>query len=204
MFRCYSPSRGSPWLLTRAVTHTDRRQKQKYWSIASVSRLRSLMTSWWNEKFSFAVRNVLVPVWMTLTFTKITVVWETKLLCSFPGKSQWIWIKIGLLPQPASFLMLMVILFLLIDIQGRELYVDDFKKCVFNIYLHVYAYMPISLKLGMMIDITKLYSWIPVWMTLTMVTSVLGIWNLFNHSVVKVAWSHLNFGDGWLCMGDDW
>ena len=43
--------------------------------------------------------------------------------------------------------MLMVILFLLIDIQRRELYVDDFKKCVFNIYLHVYAYMPISLKI---------------------------------------------------------
>ena len=53
-----------------------------------------------------------------------------------------------------------------INIHGRELNFGDFEN-MFKIGLRLDAYKPISFKLGMMIDTTKLYILIPLWMTLT-------------------------------------
>ena len=42
--------------------------------------------------------------------------------------------------------------------QGRELYLGDFIKKMFNIGLGLVAYGPTSFKPGMIIDMTELYN----------------------------------------------
>ena len=64
---------------------------------------------------------------------------------------------------------------------------------------------PICFKLGMMLDMTNLYSLIPVWMTsvFTQGHGVMGNLGLVQSFCCKVAWSNLNVHYGWLCKGDD-
>ena len=61
-------------------------------------------------------------------------------------------------------------------------------------------------KLGVMLDITKLYSLISVWMTLMFTDGdrVMGKLKLLQSFYWKVAWSNSNVNDGWLCKGDDY
>ena len=68
----------------------------------------------------------------------------------------------------------------MIYIQRKELSLGDFSKNMFNIGLHLDVNKLISFKLCMMIDMTKLYMLIPVWMTLTVlkVTGLQESWNL--------------------------
>ena len=79
----------------------------------------------------------------------------------------------------------------------------------YKIYLLTLAYvrtlMNCCFKLGMMLDMTKLYSIIPVWVTLTFskghrVTEKL---ELVQALSCTVAWSNQNVHDVWLCKGDD-
>ena len=56
----------------------------------------------------------------------------------------------------------------MIIIQGRELNFSDFEGSMFQIGLCLDTYKLFSFKLDMMIDMTKLYILLPVWMTLTL------------------------------------
>ena len=55
------------------------------------------------------------------------------------------------------------------NILAREPYLYNFINKNINIVLYSNIYRPISLKLGMMIETTKLYILISVWMALTFV-----------------------------------
>ena len=57
-------------------------------------------------------------------------------LVTFSQCSQWIWMKLSILPQFVSLLKLMVKLFHKVNVQGRELYLGVLIKCTFNIGLH--------------------------------------------------------------------
>ena len=56
-----------------------------------------------------------------------------------------------------------------ICIQGREAYLCDFVKKIFNIGLYSDMNRLIFFKVGMMIEITKLCIYMPVWMNLTFI-----------------------------------
>ena len=57
----------------------------------------------------------------------------------------------------------------MIYFHGNELYLHYFEKTLYKIGLCLDAYELIFFKLGMMIDMTKLYILIPVLMTLTVI-----------------------------------
>ena len=66
---------------------------------------------------------------------------------------------------------------------------------------------PIGFKPGLMLDMTKHYSVIPLWMTLMLtqghrVTEKVGLMQS-SYCKVKVALSNSNVPDGWLCEEDD-
>ena len=63
-------------------------------------------------------------------------------------------------------LKLMLSLFHMINIQGREPYIGDFINIAFYTGILLDAYETIYVKLGMIIDASNLYSLIPVWITL--------------------------------------
>ena len=67
--------------------------------------------------------------------------------------------KFGLLPQPVGLLKLMLNLFHVMNVQGRELYLRGFVKYIFNSGFHLDAYELISFKLDLMIDTTGLNIW---------------------------------------------
>ena len=57
-----------------------------------------------------------------------------------------------------------------INIQKKRTYSHDYIKHILNIGLHsgrLFMYHQTSIKLGMMISITKLYSLMPIWMALS-------------------------------------
>ena len=65
---------------------------------------------------------------------------------------------------------LVLILSHLFSIQGREPYFDGFVEEANNVGLYPGIYRPISIKLSMMIlEATKFYILISVWMTLTFI-----------------------------------
>ena len=72
--------------------------------------------------------------------------------------------------QHATTTCCIVDLFYMINIQERELYLDDFVKHIFDISLHLDTYQPISFKRDMMLDATKLQSVIPVLSILNFLT----------------------------------
>ena len=72
-----------------------------------------------------------------------------------------------MLPQPDGLLKLMLNLLHTITIHRRKLFLRNFINYVCDISLCPSAYDPVCSKLGMMLDITKLYSVLPVLMTLT-------------------------------------
>ena len=122
-------------------------------------------------KLSMMIRTtrlyILMSVWITLIFIQITSV-------SIFSEISWsIWMKFCKLPQPVVLLKLVLNLLCRSNVQGRELCRHDFRKGTVNIVLCQYSCELICFKLGMMIDSTKLYNLIPVWMTL-MFTKVTG------------------------------
>ena len=74
--------------------------------------------------------------------------------------------KCSVLPQPVDLLKLVLNLFCTSNMQGRELCWHDFMKYVFNIVMCQDTWLLIWFKFGVMLNITKLYSLILVWMTL--------------------------------------
>ena len=88
---------------------------------------------------------------------KVSVVWETKNASIFSETSQSIWIKFSLLPQPV-WLKLMVNLFCANNIQGRQLCWCNVIKCIVNIIMYWNGCELICFKLGIMLDMIKLYT----------------------------------------------
>ena len=66
--------------------------------------------------------------------------------------------KFNLLPCHAGFLKLAQNVSSMINIQEREPYQKPKMKKTLNIILHSGVYEPISFTIGMMVDVTKLYS----------------------------------------------
>ena len=88
--------------------------------------------------------------------------------------------KFGVLPQAVSLMKLMLNFFRTINIQDRELFSCHFIE---------YTLEPICFKSRIMLDTTKLYSMVPVRITLTftpghMVTEKLGLVQAFCCEVV--------------------
>ena len=101
---------------------------------------------------------ILLPVWMT-----VTIIWghrsvrNHKLL--FPLSLKFHDLdKI----QPVDLLKLILVLFLMIVIQGRKFYLCDFRNHTLNIGMCLHTSHPICYKPGMVVDVTKLFSMIPV------------------------------------------
>ena len=92
--------------------------------------------------------------------------------CTFYSR---IWMKCGMLPWPDILFKLMLNSVFVIDIQGREPYLGDVCKEHAKISLSSVVYEPISFKLGVMIDTTKLYN----------VTGLQESRSLCSYSVVK-------------------
>ena len=74
--------------------------------------------------------------------------------------------KFSMLPQHVSLWKFMLNLFCTNDIQGRELCWHDFMKYTFNVVICQDTCQSVFFKLGMMLNMTNVYSLIPVWMTL--------------------------------------
>ena len=100
---------------------------------------------------------------------------------------------------------LMLNLFCTSVIQVREFCWRDFKKSAFNIVLCQDTCELICCNLGLMLNTAKLYSLIPVWMTLMFALDhrVTGKFKLVQSFHCKVAWRNSNVLDGWLGKGDD-
>ena len=63
---------------------------------------------------------ILIPVWMTLTSFKVTVVWEMKNFCLILSQiSEWILMKYIVLLQPVGLLKLMPCLIDVVNSQER-------------------------------------------------------------------------------------
>ena len=79
------------------------------------------------------------------------------------------------------------------------------KKTMFNIIMCQDTFEPICFKLGMMLNTTKLYILIPVWMTLMFIQGhrVTGNLEFVESICCQVAWSNSNVSDGWLWKRDD-
>ena len=90
-------------------------------------------------------------------------------------------------------------------VQGRQLCWHDFMKYMFNSILCRDTCEVICLKLNMMLNMTKLYSLISVWMTLmfTLGHSLVGKVGRVQSFCCKVAGRNSNFCDGCFCKGDD-
>ena len=90
-------------------------------------------------------------------------------------------------------------------IKGRELHRHHVMKYTLNIVMCHYTWEWICFKLGMMLNTTKLYSLIPVWMTLmfTQGHMVTGKLELVQSFCFKAIWSNSSVCDGWLCERDD-
>ena len=147
----------------------------------------------------------LKPVWMTLTFIQgYSHMGKETVLRSFSRKylHQIAWIQYAAMAS-WSVKAHVKFLFCMIDIKGRNFCLSDFINCTFKIWICSDAFRSISLKLGKIMDTTKLYILIPVKVTLTFSQG---------HSVRKqllvqifccrVAWSSPDFCNGWLCKGD--
>ena len=67
-------------------------------------------------------------------------------------------LKFGMLSWPASLFEIMLSSFGMINIHGREFHLGDFMKNSFNIGLCSDTYELISFKFGVMVDMTKMYS----------------------------------------------
>ena len=78
-----------------------------------------------------------------------------------------IWSAANLLVGWSSYLCLLHV----ISTQGKELLLSDFIKYTFNIGLHLGTYEPSSVELGIVVDMTKPYVLMPVWMSLTFAQS---------------------------------
>ena len=87
------------------------------------------------------------------------------------------------------------------NIEGRKLCWCDFIKYALNIIMCPDTCEPICFKLGMMLNTTKRYSLIPVWMAsiFTQDHSVMRKLELVQSWCSKVAWSN----DGSSCKEDD-
>ena len=96
------------------------------------------------------------------------VLWSTAWSAAeniFSQISQSMWIKLGMLSH-VVFLKLMINLFRLMFKWGNFVQVV-FRNYTLNTGMRSGAYELVGFKLGIMLDLTKLYSPIPVWMTLT-------------------------------------
>ena len=112
--------------------------------------------------------------------------------------------KFSMLPQSVGLLKLMLNLFCTRYIQETGLCWPDYIKYTFNIITCQDTHERICFKLCMMLDTTKLYSLIPVWMAFmfTQGHTVMRHLQLVHSFCCKVAWSYLDVHDDWLHKGD--
>ena len=105
--------------------------------------------------------------------------------------------KLGLLPQLVHLFKLMTNLFCTGNIQGRGLSWHVFRKCLKSSCQDTCE--PSCLKLGLMFNITKLYSLISVWMAImfTQDHRVAGNQKLVHLFCCKVAWCNSDVRDCW-------
>ena len=125
-----------------------------------------------------------IPVWMTLTFSeghsclRRLQHWSScKFLCSFGCNLVCFH---GLLVCWSSY---QSCFFRTISVKGRVLYLDAFRRNAFDVDICSDTYELSFSKLGIMLDITKLYQFWWPWPSL----KVTGLWksqNMCNHSVV--------------------
>ena len=80
-----------------------------------------------------------------------------------------------------------------------------FFKCMTNIVQSQDTCESICFEFGMMLDMTKFYSSVSLWMTLMLTQGhrVKGKLELVQSFCCKVAWSNLNVHDDWVCKGND-
>ena len=101
---------------------------------------------------------ILTPVWKTLTVIRDHSCKSNTSVPVFLQICPSNWMKFSMLPQPDGLLKSELDLFRTIDIQGREFVLRNFIRFTFNIGLRLDTCKPISLKLGMMLVMTKLDS----------------------------------------------
>ena len=82
---------------------------------------------------------------------------------------QLIWMEIGTLLRIVGMMNLIIILFHPLSNQGREPNFCDFVSKNFNVGFYSDISRPISFRFGMMIERTKLYIMVSLWMTLTFI-----------------------------------
>ena len=105
----------------------------------------------------------------------------------FSEISQSIWMKFSLLPQPDSLLKLMPNWFCIRNNRGRELCWHDFVKYTINSVVCWDTCEPVCLKLGVMLDSTKLFSLNDLDINVhSRVTGSQESWSLCSHSVEKL------------------
>ena len=92
-----------------------------------------------------------------------------KICTSYLTKIESIRMSFGVPLRLVGVINLMLIWSCKLNVQGREPYLYDFVKQNFNIGLHSDIYRPVSFKLSMMVETTKLYILIYVWLTMTFI-----------------------------------
>ena len=108
--------------------------------------------------------------------------------------------KFILLPQPVGLLKPILNIFCTSTVQRKEICWCDFTKYMINIVMWTDL-----CQTGLVLDMTALYSLIPVWMTLmfTQGHRVTKKLELVLSFCCKVEQSNSNIHDGWLCKEDD-
>ena len=143
---------------------------------------------------------------MTSTFFKVIVVWDIRnSWCLFSRKFHFRFGRNSVCSTTFWFVEAFARFSLHKYFQGRELCWFDCMKYTFYTALCQDNCEPICFKIGMMLKTTKLYSLIPVWMTLmfTQGDRVTEKLELVQSFCCKAAWSGSNVRYGWLCKGDD-
>ena len=137
--------------------------------------------------------------WMTLAFIQShNFVREQKVLCSISHRFVcWVGWNVVCCSQAVGFIKLNLI-FLTTGIQG-SVYV------IYHWHWPVFRHFRTKFVIWLMLDKTKCYILITVWMTMT-ITQGHGVTRklvLAQSLFCIVAWRNPNFCDGWLCKGDD-
>ena len=143
---------------------------------------------------------ILISLWMALTFIQDHSCMRNKktLVSHFSQIGKPIWMKLSILPQPGGLLKFMLDLVCISTVQGRELCWCNLMKYRFDFIMCQNACKQIYFIFGLMLSTPKLYSLIPVWMTLMFIQDhrISGKLELMQ-SFCKFAWSKLGVHDGW-------
>ena len=147
---------------------------------------------------------IFISVLMTLTFILgDSCIRNQKLCCQVSRKFRY-WFGWNLVCCHNLFVEAYAKLLLLKFCSRREFCWNGFMNCTINIIMCQDTCERICFKLGMMLNTTKLYTLIPVSITLVFTQGhrVTGKLELVQSFCFKLARSNSNVHDGWLCKGD--